>query len=121
LIEEEWEDSDLLSRIEHMLFVPVRGLTRSTPLDGCTIGAPVYWEPTADQLATIEREWRTYRDLIRSGRADDLPKESQTTAIHVRPHGRDSTDRDEAPGTDTQIRKSFWLNKRFVQEILRTG
>ena len=118
LIEEDWEDSDLLSRVEHMLIVPVRGMMKDTPPSDCTIGTPVYWEPTAEELATIEREWTMFRDLIRDGRADNLPTESTTEAIHVRPHGRDASDRDPIPGGGDQVKKSFWLNKRFVQEIL---
>ena len=58
------------------------------------------------------------RDLIARGRADSLPTESQTTAIHVRPHGKDATDRDPTPGGGSQTRKSFWLNRRFIQSIL---
>jgi DNA mismatch repair protein MutH len=119
--EEDWEDSDLLSRIERMLLVPVFGGTRQTPQDDCVIRSPVYWEPTAEQLDRIRREWTMFRDQIRSGGAGSLLKESETNAIHVRPHGRDSTDRDPIPGGGDQAKKSFWLNKRFVQEILRGG
>jgi DNA mismatch repair endonuclease MutH len=118
LIEEEWEDSTLLSQIERMLIVPVHGRTRSTPQGECVIGEPVYWTPTAEELALIEREWTMFRDLIAAGRAHQLPRESETEAIHVRPHGRDSSDRDEVPGGGTEIRKSFWLNKWFVQRVL---
>jgi DNA mismatch repair protein MutH len=119
LADEDWEDSDLLSRIEHMLIVPVRGARKETPQAECLIGSPVYWEPTAGQLARVEQEWSTFRDLIREGHADSLPKESTTQAIHVRPHGRDATDRDPTPGGGDQTKKSFWLNKRFVQQILQ--
>lgn len=118
LVEEDWEDSTLLSQIERMLIVPVHGRTRSTPQGECVIGEPVYWTPTAEELATIEREWTMFRELIAAGRADTLPGESETEAIHVRPHGRDSRDRDPTPGGGSVIRKSFWLNKWWVQRLL---
>jgi len=118
LIEEIWQDSALLSYLEHMLLAPILGTVRSTPPDECVIQEPVYWRPTAAQLELIEAEWTTFRDLIASGKADSLPTESQTRAIHVRPHARDSTDRDPTPGGGSQIKKSFWLNKRFIQRIL---
>jgi DNA mismatch repair protein MutH len=120
VIDEDWEDSDLLSRIEQMLIVPVHGRTKQTPPRECTVGAPVHWRPTAEQLTLIEREWTRVRDLIRTGHAGELPKESETDAIHVRPHGKDSTDQDPTPGGGSQIRKSFWLNKRFVQSLLQS-
>lgn len=118
LAEEEWEDSALLAQIEHMLIVPVFGPTRSTPQGECVIQRPVYWHPTADELAVIRREWEMFRDLIAEGKADKLPTESRTEAIHVRPHGRDARDRDPTPGGGSEIRKSFWLNKWAVQRIL---
>jgi DNA mismatch repair endonuclease MutH len=119
LVEEEWQDSTLLSQIEHMLIVPVFGRTRGTRAGDCQVWEPVYWEPTNEQLRVIEREWTMFRDLIAGGRAASLPTELQTMAIHVRPHGRDAADRDATPGGGSQTRKSFWLNRAFVQGILR--
>lgn len=119
LVEEEWEDSTLLALIEHMLIIPVYGPTRCTPATECVIREPIYWRPTAEQLRVIEDEWRTFRDLIAAGRAAELPKASQTRAIHIRPHARDATDRDLTPGGSAQTKKSFWLNRGFVQNILR--
>jgi DNA mismatch repair endonuclease MutH len=121
LVEEEWDDSALLSYVEHMLLIPVVGVDRTTPPASCVIGTPVYWEPTPEQMSTMSREWARFRDLIAAGRSADLPTESQTHALHVRPHGRDATDRDPVPGGGTQIKRSFWLNRRFVQEILTAG
>ncbi len=118
LIEETWESSDLLARIEHMLIVPVFGRTRHMPPGDCVIKEPIYWRPTAEQLQIIQQEWTMFRDLIGRGKADSLPKGSQTSAIHVRPHGRNAADRDPTPGGASQTRKSFWLNRRFVQSIL---
>jgi DNA mismatch repair endonuclease MutH len=118
LVGETWEDSELLSLLEHMLIVPVFGIDRSTPAGECIIQKSVYWAPTAEQLQLIEREWTDFRDRIARGGAGALPTEARTRAIHVRPHGRDATDRDVTPGGGSQTRKSFWLNKRLVQEIL---
>ena len=61
LADEEWQDSDLLSRIEQMLIVPVHGATRTTPQGDCVVGHPLLWKPTAEQLAVIEGEWTTFR------------------------------------------------------------
>jgi DNA mismatch repair endonuclease MutH len=118
LAEETWEDSALLSYVEHMLIAPILGAAKETQPDACVIQEPVYWRPTAEQLELIETEWTRFRDLVAAGKADSLPRESQTSAIHVRPHAQDSTDRDPTPGGGSQMKKSFWLNKRFVQQIL---
>ena len=119
LLEETWEDSDLLARIEYMLLVPVHGPTKTTPQKDCTLGTPVFWRPSAEELDLIRREWEIYRVEIREKRADRLTPASRTTAIHVRPHARDARDTDDAPGIGPLVKKSFWLNQPFVRDILR--
>ena len=59
LLEETWEDSDLLARIEYMLLVPVHGQTKGTPQKDCTLGVPVFWRPSAAELDLIRREWES--------------------------------------------------------------
>jgi DNA mismatch repair protein MutH len=118
LLEETWEDSDLLSRVEYMLIVPIHGGRKDTPQAKCSFGQPVFWRPTASQLDTIRREWELYRLEIRNGQAASLSPASEMTAIHVRPHARDSRDVDSAPIVGRVTKKSFWLNKPFVRDIL---
>ncbi len=117
LVEERWEESTLLSYLEHVLFIPVVGSLKATPQGECVVGTPLYWRPNAEQLEGISVEWHRYRDLIENGDADRLPTARQTRYIHVRPHARNAADRDAAPG-GSHIKKSFWLNKPFVAEIL---
>jgi DNA mismatch repair protein MutH len=119
LLAESWEDSDLLAHVEYMLFVPIHGEAKRTPQGDCTLHTPVFWHPTTQELDLIRREWELYRLEIEQGRALDLTPASETTAIHVRPHGRDSRDVDEAPIVGPVVKKSFWLNKPFVQRLLR--
>jgi DNA mismatch repair protein MutH len=119
LVEERWEESDLLSWIGYMLFVPVRGRTKGTPQEECLLGEPVFWRPSADDLELIRREWELYRLEIERGRALELTPASETVALHVRPHARNREDTDEAPGVGHVVKKSFWFNRSFVRTILR--
>jgi DNA mismatch repair protein MutH len=118
LVQEEWEDSTLLSQLEYMLFVPIFGSAKATPQVDCTLGVPVFWQPSLAELQVIRAEWERFQREIREGKADHLTGASETTAIHVRPHGRDSQDTDEAPVVGPVVKKSFWLNRPFVQQIL---
>jgi DNA mismatch repair protein MutH len=118
LAEEEWEDSELLSQVEHMVLAPVYGRRKDTPQNECIIREPILWSPTAEEVDLIRREWTMFRNLIREGKADSLPTAASTTAIHVRPHARNAADRDATPEGGSQTKKSFWLNRRFVQRIL---
>ena len=119
LLEETWEDCDLLSRLEYMLIVPIRGDRRDTPQEACRFGPPVFYRPSAIQLEAIRQEWELFRVEIRVGRAADLTPASGTLAIHVRPHARDSRDVDDAPIVGPVVKKSFWLNRPFVAKVLR--
>jgi DNA mismatch repair protein MutH len=114
---ESWEDSDLLGRLNRILFIPVE---RAKGQDQATarVGRAFFWSPPEDELRGIEVEWDRYRRLIAEGGAAKLPKASETMFIHVRPKGRDSTDRDLAPGGVDVIRKCFWLNQRYVARII---
>jgi DNA mismatch repair endonuclease MutH len=115
---ETWEASDLLGRLNRMLIVPVHR-EKGAKLHGVVMGTPFFWSPTPQELEGIQSEWEHARDLIATGRANDVPPASSTRYIHVRTHGRDATDRDLAPGGIDVATKSFWLNDDFLAEILR--
>jgi DNA mismatch repair protein MutH len=119
LINETWEDSDLLARVEYMLFLPLIGQTKQTPQGACRFGEPRFWRPSAAMLELMRSEWELYRLEIERGSADRLTPASETVALHVRPHGRNSTDTDDAPIIGPVVKKSFWLNRSFVGQILR--
>jgi DNA mismatch repair protein MutH len=119
LVNEEWNDSILLSYVEYMLFAPAMSATRNTMPNRCEVLRPVYWEPTTEELDVIREEWTMFRDLIRSGRARSLPTAATTTAIHVRTKGRDSRDLDRLPDGTAVTKKAFWLNVEFVHQLLR--
>ena len=119
VIAETWEDSDLLARVEYMLFLPVHGRRKNTEQGDCKFHLPRFWRPSAADLELIRREWELYRIEIERGMADRLTPASETVAIHVRPHGRNAQDTDDAPGIGPLVKKSFWLNRPFVAQILR--
>jgi DNA mismatch repair protein MutH len=118
LVFETWEDSDLLGRLNRLLIVPVHR-EKGASLSDITLGSPFFWSPSEKELEGIAREWEVVRKLIADGRPGDLPKASETEFIHVRTHGRDSTDREQAPGGVDVTKKSFWLNDRYLERILQ--
>lgn len=117
LIYETWDASDLLGRINRLLIVPVHR-SKGATLAATRLGRPFFWSPSQDELVGIQTEWERFRRLIQIGQARVLPKPSETTYIHVRPKGRDATDRDKAPGGFDVIKKCFWLNQSYVGRVL---
>jgi DNA mismatch repair protein MutH len=117
LIFEEWESSDLLGRLNRLLIVPVLRGPRAV-LTESRLGRPFFWSPSESDLVGIRSEWERVRSLIASGQARQLPKASETQFIHVRPKGRNAADTDQAPGGFDVIKKSIWLNQRYLGRIL---
>lgn len=117
LVFETWESSDLLGRLNRLLIVPLLRPRGISPLDA-TIGRAFFWSPSEQELTEIGREWEMFRRLIEQGRADTLPKASETRYIHVRPKARVAADQDAAPGRIRVTKKSFWLNQGFVGQVV---
>lgn len=100
------------------------------------IGDLSLWNPNEEILDLIGQEWNDVKNTIKRGitieqvkygniyrNNNNLPKQSETKYIHLRPHGKDSRDIDikyfDYTNRTIEITKqSFWLNKSFINEIL---
>jgi DNA mismatch repair protein MutH len=118
LVAETWEDSDLRGQLSRLLVVPVTSPARETPVRDRVLGQPFFWSPTDGELEAIGHEWEMYRAAIAAGSAAHLPTAAATSYIHVRPHGQNSRDTDDAPVVGPVVKKSFWLNKPYMRQIL---
>lgn len=132
LEEEEWEEAELSEFVDRILFIPMLYEDKDTPVENAVFGRSFLWEPSVEEWCIIEQEWRMYQEEIRIGKAKikrvrrgtkivevtGLTKESSTRIIHVRPHGRDRTDRDFDSHGNSVVKQSFWLNKDFVFQLV---
>lgn len=135
LVCEDWEDAVLPQYLDKILFIPHYREQRKTDIKEAIIGRAFLWQPHQEEWKVIKREWENYRAEIKRGKArptkvrrgrkyfeeTGLTKESGTKMIHIRPHGRDRNDRDVDPFGYSVVKQSFWLNKRFVHEIVRSN
>lgn len=101
-----------------------------------TIGEFSYWNPSAKEIEMIGMEWLNVQKILRNGleinrikygksfrNTNNLPKQSETNFIHMRPHGKDSYDYDlkylkYTKGEKKITKQSFWLNKKFINSLL---
>jgi len=118
LIAETWEESDLLARLQRFLLLPLVGPRGLPNAPGYRVEPAFFWSPSRSDLAGIRSEWQMFRDEIARGNAARLPTAAQTTYIHVRPKAQDSSDTDDAPIVGPVVRKGFWLNRHYLQQIL---
>ena len=78
----------------------------------------VFWNFPMKDMPEAEEVWNKTIDCINDGRYEDLPKISDNEIIHVRPHGKDSNDTAETPQGTQEMKKSFWINSKYIQKAL---
>jgi len=129
---ETYESGVFREYIEKILFIPV--YSEGESLSEKFLGKSFFWTPSMEEEQQIEKEWTRYQQELLAGAAkvqkvpnnskkgykevSGFSKESQTESIHMRPHGRDSQDRDEDSFGNTIVKQCFWLNKKFLQKLL---
>lgn len=114
---QSFEESELLEQVSMLIFVAFGASERSSWSSLKVLGSKV-WRPAGAELETMRAEWEVFRSAFARSQPESAPKESETRILHVRPHGRDGRDLVPLPSGRPYRRSSFWLNKRFVAEIL---
>lgn len=83
-----------------------------------------FWNFPMKDIGESERVWQKTIDCINEGRYEDLPKMKDSLVAHVRPHGKNSQDTIETPQKTQEMKRSFWLNAKYIQKAIdntRTG
>jgi DNA mismatch repair endonuclease MutH len=130
---EEYDESIFKEYIEKILFVPI--FSDGKKLEEKYLAKSFFWSPSEDEEVLIRDEWNRYKSEVLLGGCEvtkvknnslrgyrevsKLFKESQTKIIHMRPHGRDSNDRDEDSQGNSIVKQCFWLNKKFLQKLIK--
>lgn len=101
-----WEDSSLYQDlVKRFLFIFLLDHGEDEPL---RFDKAVFWSMPEADLDLTEPVWKDTVRLIRQDRLEELPRDAETHAVHVRPH-----DTRRYPG----FKRSYWLNRRYVTKI----
>ena len=116
IVHEEWEDSEFFSRLERkFLFVVFKAAD-----DGSERLEKVsFWNmpfPDREEARTV---WERTRSMVQVD-AKILPKSAENPVAHVRPKARNAEDKIPTPQGDTHTRQAFWLNKKYIEQVLAT-
>jgi DNA mismatch repair protein MutH len=134
--EERFDESDFYTYLQGFLFIPlIRESREDKSLSKVVFGKSFIWKPNHDELVMIQVEWERIRDVVKAGiqiekkvvktkrgfiQKNNLPGESDTNYIHMRPHARDANDLDSS--IDIEIcKQSFWFNKKFIQRKMKNN
>ena len=130
----EWEDSELKDELEttkYMFFV-----FKKKDDDYIFSGIKLWNMPELVLENEVKDVWDKTKNIILSGnivksidnngkRDTNFPGMSDNRICHVRPHARDSKDTlplpvaDKLTGLTEYTKQCFWLNNKYLEEILR--
>jgi DNA mismatch repair protein MutH len=112
--DQEWEDSDFYKQLNsrRFLFVVFRKRCAKTII----LEKVFFWNFPVIDLDEAKKVWEHTKICVINGRFGDLPKISENTVAHVRPHGRDKKDTVDTPIGEKQVKRCFWLNAKYIQK-----
>lgn len=147
IAEQSWEDSDLLQYFEQTRFFFV---VFETEDDVAVLKGATFWSmPVSDIREHLKDCWELTQATIREGVVltprlkkdgktmvrNNLPSQADNPIAHVRPHANESAYRFfdgteigdvernayELPDGRWMTKQSFWLNSRYIADILKNA
>jgi len=115
LEDEQWDDSALKEQLEkRFLFVVYQESDEGLVLKGVRFWAM----PNQDVEIHAKKVWARTQRQIRARDYSGFSKKSDDAVVHVRPHGKNGSDQVLAPGNFRVMKTSFWLDKRYIAEVM---
>jgi DNA mismatch repair protein MutH len=114
--EQQWEDSTFFEKIEQkFLFV----IYQYDANDVLRFKKVMFWNMPYQDRLEAQGVWQLTVDVIKSGQMNELPKTSQSSVAHVRPHGRNKEDTLPLPNGGTFTKQCFWLNQLYIASQIK--
>lgn len=125
--ETEWENSELYNYLAPTRFMFVIFQQRQD--EQYAFDRVMFWNiPNAD-LEQVRIVWQRTVQTLREGVQltqtprgvkNNLPKQSENPVAHVRPHGKDASDKLPLPDGRMMTKQCFWLNNTYIREQIHT-
>ncbi|MCI8587959.1 MAG: restriction endonuclease, partial [Clostridia bacterium] len=115
IIKENWLDSELYETFSttKYLFIIYQYVDENTLI----FKKSMFWNvPERDLNTEIKRVWEDTIQRIKNNEYDNLPKISESSILHVRPHGQNSNDTYPTPDGKRATKKCFWLNASYIKK-----
>ena len=78
-----------------------------------------FWTMPQSDLYEAQRVWEETVARISNGDAQNLPKATESSVAHVRPHGKNAEDTSITPQGEYVTKKCFWLNIDYLKEVTK--
>jgi len=90
-------------------------------IEGVRFKNAMFWSMPKDEIdAFVRPVWERTFSAINDGTLPDLPKQDFNRVCHIRPHAQNRKDTLPTPRNGDQVKKCFWLDRRYVQSQIST-
>lgn len=126
--EVSWEESELYNYLAPTKFMFV--IFREQVGGEYVFDRIMFWNISNSDLDEVRRVWEQTVYTIREGVelvptsrgiSNNLPKQTENRVAHVRPHGKDASDKLPLPDGRMMTRQCFWLNNTYIAEQINGG
>ena len=116
ILKENWEDSKFFERLEKKFLFIIFSKNQSGTL---YLDKVSFWNMPFEDRLEAKKVWeRTKAQVVIDPR--NLPKSSENRVAHVRPHARNAADVAQTPQGDFHTKQGFWLNQKYITEVVRS-
>ncbi len=124
LVEERWNESTLISDLERKFLFVVYQMPKGTKKiedEYLVLLKVFFWNmPIYDIEEIVRPAWEQVISGFIQGNDSPL-KASEGKIIHVRPHAKNSKDLDVLPNGAFTTKKSFWLNQKYLKQVIENN
>lgn len=114
IVEQDWADSEFSQVLEDkFLFVVFE--EDSAGIERFTKAA--YWNMPYEDRLSAQGVWEETRQRILNGNYV-FPQATENQVAHVRPHARNADDKIMCPDGELRMKRSFWLNRRYIEQVV---
>ena len=114
IIHEDWEQSSFFEKLEQkFLFIVFQPDSSGTE----RFSRALLWNMPYQDRMEAKRVWENTKNRVKED-ATNLPKSVDSWVAHVRPKGRDGSDKIPTPQGGMHLRQCFWLNSSYIFQVL---
>ena len=115
IINEDWEQSSFFEKLEQkFLFIVFQPDSSGTE----RFSRALLWNMPYQDRMEAKRVWENTKNRVKED-ATNLPKSVDSWVAHVRPKGRDGSDKIPTPQGGMHLRQCFWLNSAYIDRVLQ--
>lgn len=121
-----WEESELYNMLAPTKFLFV--IFNENENGEFVFDHVQFWNIPNEDLAEVGRVWARTIQTIRDGViltptprgvGNNLPKARESSVAHVRPHGKDGSDKAPLPDGRMMTKQCFWLNNSYIKAQIK--